>query len=555
MADEEKAKKYLRRLKHLEEIRQETDAHCKEISEYILPRRGKFMALGQTPIQGEKKRSKIIDNTAGRAMRVLKAGMQGGLTSPSRPWFRLGTEDADLTEFGPVKDWLFDVERKMYAVFRRSNFYQSTHSLYGEEAGFGTACLYEEEDIENAVRFRLITMGEYAIAQNAGGVVDTCYRRYFMTARQMVERFGRDNVSNSVQQSVEKTESEDTRFQVVHAVQPRNERDINGADRLNMPWESVYIEYENPQDVLEMGGYQEFPFFCPRWEVAGSDDYGRGPGMDILPDVKMLQELQATSLTALHKTADPPLNVPSTMKDRLNRFPGGINFYDSTNPDGIKPLYEVKFDTASVDAKIERVQNAVEQGLFNDVFLMIATMPGYQPRTATEIMERHEEKLIMLGPVIERNIHELLDPCINRTFKILYRMGLIPIPPEELQDQELKVEYISLLAQAQKFASAHSVQATVSFGLSLAEAKPEILDKIDFREAIEEYADVVGAPAGVIRSDDEADILAQARAEEQRKQEQMERMTQATETAKTMSETDTSGENVLTEIAKTMEGE
>lgn len=508
---DERAKKYQRRLAALEQERNEWESLWQELSDYLCPYRGFYIARGQQPNRGDRRGGKIRDGVATRALRILAAGLQGGLTSPARPWFRLGLSDSGLSEQSGVREWLAAVERIMYAAFARSNFYSAIHSVYADLAAFGTACLYEEEDPARILHFRVLTAGEYALACDSRGRTDTVYRRIWMTAEQMIDRFGEERVSDSVREAMT-NDRPDQWFEVLHAVQPRRKRDATKKDGINLPYESLYQELAGEGAVLSEGGYEEFPYMAPRWDITGSDVYGRSPGMDTLPDVKMLQKMQEKSIKAIEKQVDPPLRVPISYADSLNTVPGGINYIDSSNPAGLGPLYEVRFDVAAAEAKIERVQQAVREGLFNDLFLMILERPNM---TATEVSERHEEKLLMLGPVIERQFSELLDPLIDRTFGILWRAGRIPPSPQELQGREMKVEYISLLAQAQKLVGTQSIGAAMQFVGMIAQMNPEVLDKVDFDEAVSQYGDLVGLPPKIIRPDAAVAQIRQARAQQQ----------------------------------------
>ena len=480
-----KAKQVSLKLKQLEDIRIPVIDTCKDISEYISPRRGRFLSLGETAEQKKNKYTKIIKNTAGRSLRVLKAGMQTGLTNPARPWFRLGFEDYELTQWGPVKIWLGETRDKLLDIFAHSNFYSASHTLYGDQASFGTACLYEEEDPLSVVRFTLFNMGEYCLALDVNNRVNTVYRRFWMTADQAFKKWG-EKCSEGIKNKASRPESMYDKFQFVHAIQPRKDRDVTKVDKMNMPWESVYIEYEKKDEkILGEGGYEEFPCMCPRWEVRDSDEYGDGPGMEVLPDSKELQEIEKASVAAMHKTLDPPMLAPSAMKNNFRRQPGSVNFFDINSGDKtVGPLYQIDFDIASAEAKVQEIVKDIKEGLFNDLFLMITNVEGAQPLTATEVLERREEKMTMLGPVVERNITEFLRPCVDRTFAIAWRKGLIAPPPPEIQGMEMKVEFISLLAQAQKLVGTQSIQATANFALSFHEIKPDVIDKIDLDQMV-----------------------------------------------------------------------
>ncbi len=285
----------------LETQRSGWEAHWRDIADYIVPRRGRFggMALWHTE-NGERRGGRIMDATATRAVRVLAAGMQGGLTSPARPWFRLRLPDRELMEFGPVRVWLDDVEARIYNALARSNFYQSIHGMYTELGAFGSADLYHESGGAGAMHFTGLTCGEYAWATDAYGHVDTVARRTLMTARQLAARYGEASLSRAAQRKLRKDPY--GLVEVVHLVRPRKERDSDRKDRLHMPWAALTFETAGEaDDLLHEGGYEEFPHLCARWDVSGCDVYGRSPGMDALPDVKMLQEMAKSQLLAVHK--------------------------------------------------------------------------------------------------------------------------------------------------------------------------------------------------------------------------------------------------------------
>jgi hypothetical protein len=547
-------RKYLDRLKALEDEQTEWIPHMQDITNYILPRKGKYLARGQKIKEGEVKNQKIVDGTATRALRVLSAGMQGGLTSPARPWFRLALQDTDLMEFGPVKDWLTAIEKIMYGVFSQSNFYSSVHSVYTELGGFGTACLFLEEDLKNIIHFRVMTAGEYSLANDSKGRVDTVYRRFWMTARNIIKQFGAENVSTNIKQDAEKNPL--NWYEIVHAIQPNNDRDIEKVDNQNFPYESVYLEYAKDEKLLSKSGYEEFPCMCPRWDTTASEVYGRSPGMDVLPDVKMLQSMSESKIKLVHKIHDPPLNVPSSLHtNKVSLIPGTINPIDPNAQNTIEPTVNVNPAVVPpVLQDIEDLRVQIREGLFNDLFLMITGQTSNQPISATEVLERKEEKLLMLGPVIERQFFELLDPLIERTFNILGRRGFLPPPPPEIGGAEMKVEYISLLAQAQKLAGTQGIGAFVDFVGQLSTIKPEVLDKINGDQTVEEYAEMIGVTPTVVNSEEEALVIRQVRVEQQQRQQQLELLNAGVEGAKTLSETDTEGKNALTDLTNTLEG-
>jgi len=552
---EERARQYVEQNRFLEEQRSNWETHWQEITDYIVPRRGFYPRAGKKPNEGEKKHSKIINGVATRALRVLAAGMQGGLTSPARPWFKLGLVNDELEDQANVKAWLGQVEKRMYRVFARSNFYDTIHAIYTELAGFGTSSLFEEEHFDKVICFRVLTAGTFCLATDEYGVVNTIFRRFWLTAKQMASKFGEEALSDGIRKVLKRTPYE--YYEILHAIQPRDNRDRTKRDNRNMPYESLYLEFRNPKQVLRESGFNEFPCFCPRWDVTGADTYGRSPGMDVLSDVKMLQELEKSNIVALHKRNDPPMRAPSYYKGNIKTFPGGINYFGTgQDPGGLQALYEVDPDVDKTQAKIEKVEMAIREGLYNDLFLMILERPNM---TATEVVERHEEKMLMLGPVIERQTHELLDPCIDRTFNIMIRRGMIPTPPEEIQGQELRVEYISLLAQAQKLVATQSIQGFTGFvtDLAVATQNPEIWDKVDTDKAIEAFHDSVGAPAELLRADEEVVAIREGRRKAILEEQARQREERNIASMRELSQTPTGeegGQTALSDLKRTLEG-
>lgn len=514
------------RVRALEERRKPWDDHLREVADYVLPDKGRFSGRDETGQEGAKRMGRIIDSTATRACQIMAAGLMGGLTSPARPWFRLGLQDKELREWGPVRDWLDTAERALYAAFARSNFYQSVHGLYVELGGFGSACMFCEADEERAVRFRTLTFGEYAWSCDHQGRVDTVAVRRRLTARQLAARFGEERLSEPTRRMLH-TRREHDPVEVVHLIEPRADAargEEPGITALRKPFASLIFE-EPPQGggadheagggLLHEGGYDAFPCLCPRWDVSGGEEYGRGPGQTVLPDVKMLQEMAKGRLQAVHLGLRPPMRVPSKFAKRLNLVPGGQNYVNPQQAEGLAPLYESRISIAEVTAVIEDVRRQIKEGFFNDLFLMISGMER-SGVTATEIMEKQAEKLLMLGPIVERLQSELLDPLVTRCFGLLELSGLLPPAPPELMGYaasggRLRTEYVSMLSQAQKLSGSQSILQLIEVAGRMASANKEVLDKIDFEQALDELSLVTGVPAGVVRSDDDVARLRQER--------------------------------------------
>lgn len=550
----EEIKQYVKRLNALKQEYESWKLHYIDISKYLIPRLGRFLEVDTTPNDGKKRHREIIDNTGGRALRILAAGMQSGLTSPARPWFKLGIPDKDLMKFSPVKVWLDETAKRMRYVFHRSNFYTTTHNIYYEMGAFGTGAMSIESDFNSLIRCYPFTVGEYYLASDGGQRINTFFRIYSMTVRNVVEQFGIDNCSQSVK-NMFMNGNGDKWVQIAHCIEPNTDAKPGREDVGNKPFKSLTFEYKgNSETFLRRSGYDSFPIMAPRWSVTGTDVYGISPGMEALGDVKMLQKMQTKALIALDKMVDPPMNAPLTLKHQgPSIIPGGVNYMDlNQGQQAFVPAFQVNPDFQDIEYKIEKIQNAIREGFFADLFLLLSQSP--KNMTATEVMERHEEKLLMLGPVIERIQPELLDNVIDRTFELMEKAGQLPETPMELTGIPLEVEYIGLLAQAQKMVGVTAIEQTAGFIGNLAAVKPDVLDKLDADEAVEQYAEMVGVPAKIIVPFDEVQRRREERAKQQQQEALMMRASQLAIDAKTLSEADTSGNNALTALTGGISG-
>lgn len=522
-----------RRLGHLERDRTSIEPHWRELAEQFRPRSGNWNHVEPNQ-RGGKKHQTIINNTALLAARTLAAGMMAGLTSPARPWFILKTPDPGLSEYGPVKEWLSIVETRMRTVFAKSNTYRVLPTVYAELGVFGTNATTMFEDREDLFRLQPWEIGTYWLAQDARMRVDTGYRRIKMTVRQMVQEFGYENCSKRVQAMFQNRQWEQW-VDVYHAVEPNDERLHSAVGAAGMQIRSVYWEKGGDQDkLLARRGFMEAPLLAPRWSTEGEQVYGDSPAMDALGDGKGLQFEERRKAQSLDKLVDPPMTAPTALRnDRVSLLPGDVTYVDVQQGQlGFRPVYEIKPDIQWQTASIKEIQDRINSAMYADLFLMLA-MSDRREITAREIEERHEEKLLQLGPVLERMNDELLDPMIDRAFAIMVRRSqpiwdgkldgepLLPPPPEELAGMDLKVEYISILAQAQKMAGLSAQDRLVAFAGNLAALKqdPSVFDKIDTDQAIDEYGDMLGVSPKVVLSDDKVQEIRAARAQQQRMQQ------------------------------------
>ena len=516
-----KRDKLLTRWGHLRSERATWWSHWQEVTTYLLPRNGRYFVQDRN--KGHRRHNSIYDNTGTRALRTLGAGMMAGATSPARPWFRLGTVDPDLNKYAPVKLWLNDVTERMQLVFQKSNTYRTLHGMYEELGAFGTAGSIILPDTKTAIHHYPVTVGEYAIATDYQGRVNTLYREFQKTIGEVVREFGYNKCSTSVKNLFDRGNI-DSYVTLIHAIEPRDdrERDFKKKDNSNMAFKSCYFELGSDGDqVLREGGYKEFPAVVPRWGVAGGDIYGNSPGMEALGDIKQLQHEQLRKAQTIDYQTNPPLQVPSYMKNRdVDSLPGGVTYVEGQQGK-IETAFNVNLNLQHLLMDIQDVRQRINGSFYADLFLMLANATDTR-MTATEVAERHEEKLLMLGPVLERLHNELLDPLIDITFNRMIENDLIPPAPPELQGMELNVEFVSMLAQAQRAIGTNSVDRYVNSMGMVAQMKPDVLDKFDSDSWADNYADMLGVDPSLIVPGTEVAKVRQARAEQQQAMAQAE---------------------------------
>ena len=528
-------------------------AHWQEISSYLLPRSGRYFT--QDRDKGWRRHNNIYDNTGTRSLRVLGAGMMAGATSPARQWFRLGTSDPQLNEFQPVKLWLDDVQSRMQLVFQKSNTYRALHTMYEELGAFGTASSIVLPDYNNVIHHYPQTIGEYALATDYQGRVNTLYREFEKTVAEIVKEFGIDKVSTTVKNLYDRGQL-DTWITIIHAIEPREDRDPKMRDSLNMAYGSYYFELgSNPGKYLRESGFVDFPVVAPRWATTGGDIYGHSPGMEALGDVKQLQHEQLRKAQCIDYQTKPPLQVPTSMKNRdVDTLPGGISFVDAnTAGGGIRSAFQVNLDLNALLLDIQDVRERVRGAFYADLFLMLANATDTR-MTATEVAERHEEKLLMLGPVLERLHNELLDPLIEMTFNRMVEANVLPPPPQELQGMELNVEFVSMLAQAQRAIGTNSVDRFVGNLGVVAQIKPDVLDKFNADEWADAYSDMLGVDPKMIVANENVAMIREARNAAAAERAQQEQLMQSAVAAKDLSAAKTAEPNALTNVIDMFSG-
>lgn len=519
-------------------------AHWQELSSFLLPRSGRYFVQDRN--RGARRHNNIYDSTGTRAVRVLAAGMMSGMTSPARPWFRLATPDKELNKHQPVKIWLAQVTELMLSVFNKSNVYRALHQTYEELGVFGTSAKVVMDDFTNVIHHASLTAGEYAIATDFKGNVNTLCREFEKTVAEVVAEFGIENCSTAVQ-SLWKAGTLGAWVPIIHIIEPRSDRERDPKSRLakDMAWRSCYFEQgANTDTYLRESGYKEFPGLCSRWSVSGGDIYGNSPGQEALGDVKQLQQQQLRKAQAIDYMTKPPVHGPASMKNAgAEIFPGGMSFGDGE----LKSVFEVRLDLSHMLDDIRDVRDRIKGAFSSDLFLMLSNLDAGK-MTATEVAERHEEKMLMLGPTVERLHNEELNPLIQSTFNRMLRVGMLPPPPQELHGMQLQCEFISMLAQAQRAIGTNSIDRFVGNLGQIAAFAPGVLDKFDADDWADEYSDMLGISPSLVVGNDKVALIRQGRAQQQADAQKAALANQNADTTQKLANSPTGTNNALSAL-------
>ena len=508
-------------LSRLMDRRSNWETHWQEVADLVIPRKSDII---DHKVKGDKRHLEVFDATAIHSLELLASSLHGMLTSSANRWFSLRFKESILNENDEAKEWLEDVTDKMYIAFQRSNFQQEIFETYHDLCAFGTAGMFIEEDEVDIVRFSARHIKEIYISENARGLVDCIYRRFKLTAKAAVDKFGIENVSRQLQNTVKHSPFDEVEF--CHVVKPRDIYNPKKEDKMNMPFISVYMEMESGK-IISIGGFREFPYVVPRFLKASNEIYGRSPGMNSLPDVKVLNKMVEVGLKAAQKQVDPPLLVPDdAMMLPIRTAPGSLNYYRAGSRDRIEPLNIGANNPLGLNMEEQR-RKAISQTFHVDQLLVTEN----RNMTATEVAQRAEEKMRILGPTLGRLQVELLNPTVIRVFNIMLRNNLFPQAPEILIDQEIDVEYVSPMALAQKGQELNSLIRGLEIFGQIGQVAP-VTDYIDPQGLVKEIIKILGIPAKVIRSDAEVQQITEEKQAAQQQQMEMMNAVQESQVAK-----------------------
>lgn len=472
------------------------ESHWQDLVDYCSPNKSGVITIGTS---GEKRMTRVFDSTAIRAPQIMADGIHAGLTTGH--WFDIIMENEQLMDNEEVSAWIETAENKIYEILTGSNFNGVIQSSYEDDAVIGTSTIYIEQDakiirgnrrdeVKMGLRFKNLHVSEIAVCEDSRGVVDTIFRKFNFTARQANQEWGKragEKITKALETEPEKE------FPFLNVVLPRTERDASKLDNLNMPFASLYIDPEKKMLVDEQG-YRQLPYIVFRWRKNGNELYGRSQAMTALPDIKMLNEVRKTNLKAAQVAVDPPLIVPHDgVLGKIRLTPGGVNYILTDAWDkGRKPEAMNLGKDVILGLEVEKdIREHINLHFFVNLFLSLTERPDM---TATEIIERVQEKVNILGSAVGSLMSDKLAPILHFIFSFIMYEGLIPSPPAILSNQGYRVDFVSPLAKFQKYYQVEAIRRTFQDISPYIEIMPEMLDNVDPDKTFDIIADTYGFP-------------------------------------------------------------
>lgn len=515
-----------------------------DLSEFLLPRRSIWLtqSTGGTPTpnnmtRGREINQSILDPTGTFAVRVCAAGLMSGLASPSRPWFKVTTKLKNYEPDDAGRQWMDEIENRLYTVLAGSNFYNCFAQECEDLVVFGSAPTIIYEDEKDLIRLYNPCIGEYFFASSATLRVDGLYRRFLMTIAQIVDFFGLENCPGEVQKLWQaKGSSLQIERIIAHSIEPNFGIGASNAGKVpgNYTWREVYWVYGAANDKpLSIRGFMDQPFTASRWATQANDAYGRSPGMDVLPDVMQLQVETGRKAEALEKQVRPPLLADAQLKNQpASTLPGEVTYIQNLSAtNGMRSIYQVNPDIRGMMEDIAQIQQRIKIGFFNDLFLMLHEGPD-KDMTATEVQAKLQEKMMVLGPVVENMLSESLKPKLHRIFTILNRKGMLPPMPDSMKGIPLDIEFTSIMAVAQRAASTGGLERMASLIGNMVAVFPEAKDNLDPDLFIREFNELLANPQKILRSPQDVQQMRQAQQQQQQKQQAMVEAQHMAQTAK-----------------------
>lgn len=547
-------------------VRSRWDALYDQLRCFFAPR-----SLRDDPSQvnaGERNDFEIINETGLLALRVLASGMLTGMSPPTRPWFEFAVDDPAFADDKDVKEWCEALAKRVREVMLASNYYETMLEMYETEGLYGTCAFLIEADTKTVIRCKPFPTGSYYLGVGDDLRVDLCIRVLEMTVRNIVEKFGRENTAPSTLAMYDSNAggNKETYLPVVHVIHKGSYFGESKRGQDIMPWVSTWYEqgsFNPDKGVLRIAGFEENPLITGRWQTVGENIYGESPAFDILGSTMSLQAWEERLAQAAEKQFNPSMVADASINPaKLTNLPGDwmfVDFKDGKAP--LAPAYQIDFKLEFGLKMLERIEGRINEGLFKNVFQLF-TDSDRREITAEEIRAKVQERLSVLGPVIERNTGELHKPSIMRIVNIMRRTpGAMPPIPEKLKAKDgglafsIKVAFKSILSSSAEMIGMNNINQVMAFIAQEAALFQDMPDNFDTDAIAVRYAKLANMPADCIRDVAERDKIRKAKRAAQAQQQAADNAKNLAQAAQVASQTPGGGgQTLLQKVAPAMAG-
>lgn len=485
------------------------ETHWEDLSRFVLPLKNEI--YGNYNTKGDKRNTHLFDAVGIRCNEQLASALHGMLTNAATQWFMLQSPDHIINSKQSVAEWCQTQSKRVLFVMNNSNFQSEIHECYLDLCGFGTSHLRVEEDDTDIVRFTSRPIYEAVVNENYKGVIDTVYYKYIVTTEQLVEQFP-DTITEEIKAIRHQEPLKE--YHVIHAIEPSSRLPKDLAHEM-LAFTSLHI-LEEGSILLKKGGFEENPCIISRFSKLSGEMFGRSPAMKALPDIKTSNAMMKTWLEGAQLTVNPPLQAPDEgvlMPIRLT--PGAVNYYRADSKDRIEPINIGANPQVGIQI-IELLHQNIKSAFFIDQLHLVES----DRMTATEVMQRRDEQLRAMSPILGRLQYELLSPIVIRVFNIMLRKGLIDPIPQELLKENLEVKFVSQIARAQESVEGDSFMRAFQSAAGLAQMAPTAMDVINPDESVKFLFKTYGAPLNLLRKDKEVKELRANREQQQQQAQQ-----------------------------------
>lgn len=503
------ASELLARWNAMKTARQQWDVLWDDCGRYILPRKGQILTI-LTP--GQQQTINLYDTTAGEAANIGAAGMMTHIMPAGEKWFRFQPKGDASDEF---KQWLDEASEAVLDALHAGKFYQTAHEDCLDDLIFGSSLMLLEEGRRNALNFVNIPVGTFAWAEDAEGYIDTVGREWKWTARQAAQKWGKERLGKNQRAALDSPSPTDAerQFTYVHFIEPRADTSYEGGAAIGArrPIRSCYVCVED-QQIIEEGGYYSMPYLGSRLLRSNNEIYGRGPGTDAMPEIKLVNAMERDLLTWIELMANPPWLAPEDASYAPDNRPGGVTYWDASSPNNKPEQMQMKGRIDMAEQKTEQKRDRIRRAFFNDLFQLLTNLDEQKrEKTAYEVQQMVAEKLLLFSPLFARYTDEKLTPMLARAVDVMARSGrLKPLPDGVPAGAAYDVVYVSKIALAIKSAENQAFATMMTLVEQAAALDPSVVNVINWREGVRDVARNVGTKASLIRTDREVNQITQA---------------------------------------------